>query len=87
MIEGFSEGAEDVGEATIADEAGGSGPPLLLLHGYPQTHAMLARVAPALAERFTVDRRRPARLRRQREPPDGDHAAYSKRAMAQTWSG
>ena len=33
---------------------GGSGPPLLLLHGNPQTHAMWNRVAPALAKRFTV---------------------------------
>ena len=33
---------------------GGSGPPLLLLHGYPQTHAMWHRIAPRLAERYTV---------------------------------
>jgi haloacetate dehalogenase len=33
---------------------GGSGPPLLLLHGHPQTHAMWSRVAPRLAEDFTV---------------------------------
>ena len=33
---------------------GGAGPPLLLLHGNPQTHAMWHRVAPALAQRFTV---------------------------------
>ena len=62
---------------------GGSGPPLLLLHGHPQTHAMWHRVAPALAKHFTVvmmdlrgygDSTRPA--------SDSEHAVYSKRAMA-----
>jgi len=62
---------------------GGSGPPILLLHGYPQTHAMWHKVAPALAERYTVvcadlrgygDSSKP-----QSGPP---HDAYSKRAMA-----
>lgn len=62
---------------------GGAGPPLLLLHGHPQTHAMWHRVAPALAERFTVvaadlrgygDSARPA--------PAADHGAHSKRTMA-----
>lgn len=65
-------------------EVGGSGPPLLLLHGYPQTHAMWHRIAPALAETYTVvspdlrgygDSGKPA--------SDDSHAAYSKRAMAQ----
>ena len=56
---------------------------VLLLHGYPQTHAMWHRVAPALARRFTVVR---ADLRGYgdigKPPGDADHAAYSKRAMA-----
>ena len=63
---------------------GGAGPPLLLLHGYPQTHAMWHRVAPTLAREFTVvcadlrgygDSGKPE--------SDATHAAYSKRAMAQ----
>jgi haloacetate dehalogenase len=63
---------------------GGAGPPLLLLHGYPQTHAMWHRIAPALAREYTVvcpdlrgygDSGKPA--------SDATHAAYSKRAMAQ----
>ena len=62
---------------------GGRGAPLLLLHGHPQTHAIWHRVAPALAERFTVvamdlrgygDSGRPI--------DDAAHVAYSKREMA-----
>lgn len=62
---------------------GGSGPPLLLLHGYPQTHVMWHRIAPRLAQHFTVvatdlrgygDSAKPA--------GESDHRAYSKRAMA-----
>ena len=44
----------DTGDATIRARIGGQGPPLLLLHGNPQTHAMWHRVAPALSRRFTV---------------------------------
>jgi len=73
----------DAGEVTIALEMGGDGPPLLLLHGYPQTRACWHRVAPALAERFTVVA---ADLRgygdSSKPPGGGDHAAYSKRTMA-----
>jgi haloacetate dehalogenase len=58
-------------------------PPLLLLHGHPQTHVMWHRVAPGLAARFEVIA---ADLRgygdSDRPPPDADHAAYSKRRMA-----
>jgi haloacetate dehalogenase len=63
---------------------GGEGPPLLLLHGFPQTHAMWHRLAPALAQRFTVIA---ADLRgygdSSKPPSTPDHAAYSKRVMAQ----
>ena len=44
----------DVNGITIAGAIGGSGPPLLLLHGYPQTHAMWHAIAPKLTEQFTV---------------------------------
>ncbi len=61
----------------------GSGVPLLLLHGHPQTHTMWHRVAPALAQRFTVvamDLR--GRGDSSRPPSTPDHMPYSKRAMA-----
>lgn len=83
MIEGFRQGAEDVGEATIAYETAGDGPPLLLLHGYPQTRTCWHRVAPALAERFTVVAADLRGYGDSSAPPAGDdHAGYSKRAMA-----
>lgn len=59
------------------------GPPLLLLHGNPQTHAMWHRVAPALAARFTLvipDLRGYGRSSKPRSTDD--HAPYAKRAMA-----
>jgi haloacetate dehalogenase len=73
----------DTGEATLRVRHGGSGPPLLLLHGHPQTHVMWHLVAPMLAREFTViapdlrgygDSSKP--------PTTDDHEPYSKRAMA-----
>jgi haloacetate dehalogenase len=70
-------------EASIHLVRGGSGPPLLLLHGYPQTHVMWHRVAPRLAERFTVIAPDLRGYGDSAKPPGGaDHAAYSKRVMA-----
>lgn len=54
FLDGFTVQRHVIGEATIHTEVGGSGPPLLLLHGYPQTHAAWHRVAPELARHFTV---------------------------------
>ena len=69
--------------AEIHCELGGSGPPLLLLHGFPQTHAMWHRIAPALAQEYTVVC---ADLRgygdSSKPPTDNEHSPYSKRAMA-----
>ncbi len=62
---------------------GGDGPPLLLLHGYPQTHVMWHRVAPALAERFHVVCADLRGYGDSAKPESGDdHRGYSKRAMA-----
>jgi haloacetate dehalogenase len=54
MFEGFELSRADVGEVTLRVRVGGSGPPLLLLHGYPETSAMWAGVAGDLARDFTV---------------------------------
>ena len=51
---GFEARSFALGDARIHAEIGGSGPPLLLLHGYPQTHVAWHRVAPVLARHFTV---------------------------------
>ena len=80
-------GFRDVRVATpgghTAAWVGGSGPPLLLLHGYPQTRAIWHKVAPALARRYTVVA---ADLRgygdSSRPPTTADHSPYSKREMA-----
>ena len=54
LFEGFEHGRAAVNGQQIAYVRGGEGPPVLLLHGFPQTHVMWHRVAPALARDFTV---------------------------------
>ena len=67
----------------IFARVGGSGPPLLLIHGYPQTHAMWHKVAPSLMERFTCVMPDLRGYGYSSCPPnDAENAAYSKRAMA-----
>jgi haloacetate dehalogenase len=83
MFEGFERRRISTGDAEIHTLVGGSGPPLLCLHGFPQTHVTWRKVAPALAEHFTVVL---TDLRGYGDSsfPESDatHAAYSKRAMA-----
>ncbi len=83
MFEGFIREQVAVGETTINLVRRGEGFPVLLLHGYPETHACWHRVAPLLTERFTVvctdlrgfgDSGKP--------PSDAEHLVYSKRVMA-----
>jgi haloacetate dehalogenase len=83
MFEGFEKQTIDVGAAAIRVRRGGDGPPLLLLHGYPQTHAMWHLVAPRLAQDFTVVATDLRGYGDSTGPPTtDDHEPYSKRAMA-----
>jgi len=85
LFPGFEQRSVDVGGGVqIAATVGGSGPPLLLLHGHPQTRAIWHRVAPVLAQRHTLvaadlrgygDSSKPAGA--------ADHGNYAKRVMAQ----
>ncbi|MCZ6587249.1 MAG: alpha/beta hydrolase, partial [Alphaproteobacteria bacterium] len=88
MFDGFQQQEFDTGEVTINARVGGDGPPVLLLHGYPQTHAMWHAVAPRLAERYTVVCTDLRGYGDSGKPPGGpqagdpDHNNYSKRMMA-----
>ncbi len=72
-----------LGEATIFARVGGSGPPLLLLHGYPQSHLMWAPVAERLASRFTVVAPDLRGYGRSSAPASQKGERYSKRVMAE----
>jgi haloacetate dehalogenase len=83
MFDGFIEFDVTVSGATIHGRRGGSGPPLLLLHGIPKTHLMWHRVAPALAERFTVVVTDLRGYGDSSSPPSApDHSPYAMRALA-----
>ena len=83
LFPGFSKKRVKTTGATINLVAGGKGPAVLLLHGYPETHAMWHKVAPQLARDYTVvcpDLRGYGDSSKPRGLPD--HSNYSKRAMA-----
>ena len=83
MFKGFKSQKIQTTGASINVVSGGQGPPLLLLHGNPETHVMWHKVAPRLATEFSVFA---ADLRGYGDSskPDGgeNHSNYSKRAMA-----
>ena len=83
MFEGFELTMVDTGAAVIRVRHGGSGPPLLLLHGHPQTHVMWHTIAPRLARDFTVVAADLTGYGDSSKPPTTvGHMPYSKRAMA-----
>jgi haloacetate dehalogenase len=84
MFLGFTTQKMQLANVRLHIRIGGSGPPLLLLHGYPQTHVMWHKIAPALAQHFTLicpdmrgygDSDAP--------PADAQHLTYAKRTVAQ----
>ena len=84
MFEGFTHTQVQANGITINLRYGGSGEPLLLLHGYPQTHVMWHKITPALAKKFSVvvpdlrgygDSEKPL-------ADEGDHTVYCKRTTA-----
>ena len=84
MLNNFTREQRDVNGVRINFRHGGKGPPLLLLHGYPQTHVIWHKVADALAERFTLVMPDLRGYGDSSKPKgDADHGNYSKRAMAQ----
>jgi haloacetate dehalogenase len=83
VFEGFTLERIDVGGIELRVRHGGSGPPVLLLHGIPETHLMWHRVAPALARRHTVVATDLRGFGASATPPSApDHAPYAMRAIA-----
>ncbi|MBK1870135.1 alpha/beta fold hydrolase [Aestuariivirga sp. YIM B02566] len=83
MFDGFDSAEIRTRDTSIFVRRSGSGPPLLLLHGFPQTHLMWREVAPVLARHFTVVCADLRGYGRSGCPASGpDHASYSKRTMA-----
>ncbi len=83
MFEGFEQSDIATSGAVIRALKGGDGPPLLLLHGNPLTHVSWHRIAPALAQKFTVIATDLRGYGDSSKPPGGPrHEAYSFRAMA-----
>ena len=83
MTAAFDQHSIQTSGATINVLAGGDGPPVLLLHGYPQTHLEWRNIAPQLANEFTVVTPDLRGYGDSSKPESGvDHVNYSKRSMA-----
>jgi haloacetate dehalogenase len=81
---GFKRGQIKTTGATINIVHGGKGEPVLFLHGIPETHVLWRKVAPVLAQNFTMVIADLRGYGDSSKPPGGaDHSGYSKRAMAQ----
>src|SRR5450631_4871825 len=85
LFPGYASEWINTGSGRIFARVGGKGPPLLLLHGFSETHVMWHRVAPQLADRFTlIIADLPGYGWSDMPESDSDHTPYTKRAMAQT---
>lgn len=85
MFQGFENRQVPVGDCRINLVTGGEGPPLLLLHGYPQTHVAWHAVAPILAKHFTlIIPDLPGYGNSLGPEPDPAHLNYAKRTTAKT---
>src|SRR5918912_2613468 len=85
LYPGFAAEWIDTSFGRIFARVGGSGPPLLLLHGFSETHVMWHRVAPELADAFTlIIADLPGYGWSDMPESDAKHLPYSKRAMAKT---
>ena len=83
LFDGFALETVEANGQRLRLRCGGKGPPLLLLHGNPQTHLMWHKLAPKLAERFTVVCPDLRGYGFSSSPPaTQDHAPYAKREMA-----
>jgi haloacetate dehalogenase len=84
FFEGFKHEQIKTAGATINAVVGGTGSPVLLLHGIPETYVLWRKVAPVLAQDFSLVMTDLRGYGDSSKPPDGEnHAGYSKRAMAQ----
>ena len=83
LFPGFKTSTVQTSGANIHVISGGQGPPLLLLHGYPQSHVMWHKLAPEFAKEYTVVAADLRGYGDSSKPPDGEnHFNHSKRAMA-----
>src|SRR5256885_13552189 len=83
LFPGFSSHWISPASGRIFARVGGNGPPLLLLHGFSETHVMWHRVAPQLADAFTlIIADLPGYGWSDMPDSDKDHTPYTKRAMA-----
>jgi hypothetical protein len=83
LLAGFATRRVQTSGATIHVRTAGTGPPLLLLHGFPQTNVIWHKIAEPLSRRFTVVAPDLRGYGFSSKPPDGEnHSGYSQRAMA-----